>query len=162
MSTIVRPRVGKETLRQVCEVLGIPAPKFRDEWYELVDMQWFDRATPSIYRRVDEDVGEYEEGSSDCDDYASCAWEEVKRLYRRKPGRIKGCAIAFGVTDVRAERAPVDSNEEDRGHDLNILFWWNDKAGNDISNIVVGFFEPQQCELVSVPKEQYQEAVIYV
>lgn len=162
MSTIVRPRVGKETLSQVCQNLGIPAPTWRDEWYELVDMQWFDRATNSIYRRVDEDVGEFEEGCSDCDDFASCAWEEVKRLYRRKPGRIKGCAIAFGVTDIITSRASTTSNNPDRGHHLCILFWWNDKAGNDISNIVVGFFEPQECELVSLDKEQYQNSVIYV
>lgn len=162
MSAIIRPRVGKETLRQVCVNLGIPEPHWRDEWYELVDMEWFDRATDSIFRRVSYDVGEYEPGSSDCDDFGSCAWEEVKRLYRRKPGRIKGCAIAFGCTDIRLKKARTDSNDEDNNHDLNLLFWWGDSPNNDIGNIVVGFFEPQQCELVSVPKEAYTEATIYV
>lgn len=157
MSTIVRPRVGKETLRQVCEKLSIPLPKFRDEWYELVDMEWFNsKVVDSIFDRVARDVGEYEPGSSDCDDFGSCAWEEVKRLYRRKPNRIKGCAIAFGATDIWADPKAEIS------HDLCILFWWGKKESNDIDNITVGFFEPQECELVSVRKEVYSEATIYV
>lgn len=157
MSAIIRPRVGKTTLAQVCRNLGIPEPHWRDEWYELVDMDWFNpKVVDSVFDRVARDVGEYEAGCSDCDDFGSCAWEEVKRLYRLKRDRIKGCAIAFGATDIWYDPKVEIS------HDLNILFWWNDKPGNDLDNIVVGFFEPQECELVSVGKEAYTEATIYV
>lgn len=157
MSTPTRPRVGKSTLAQVCAKLGIPEPHWRDEWYELVDMDWFeDVVKPSVFKRVAKDVGRYEAGCSDCDDFGSCAWEEVKRLYRQKLRRIKGCAIAFGCTDIWADPKAEIS------HDLCILFWWGDKPENDIDNIVVGFFEPQSCELVSVSKEIYTAATIYV
>lgn len=164
MSTPVRPRVGKETLRQVCVNLGIPEPVFRDDYYELVDMEWFDKVVvDAVFDRINEFIPDgYEKGASDCDKFGLVALVEVQRCYRIKPRRIPGCAIAFGCTDIRLKKARTDSNDEDLNHDLNLLFSWGDSPNNDIGNIVVGFFEPQRCELVSVPKEAYTEATIYV
>lgn len=159
MSAILRPRVGKTSLAQVCDKLGIPQPHWRDEWYELFKSrdQFKLEYRNHIFSRVSEFIPNgYQKGKSDCDKFGLVALVEVQYRYRIRRDCLDECAIAFGCTDIWADPKAEIS------HDLNILFAWGDSPKSEIENIVVAFFEPQNCTFASVAKERYQEATIYV
>jgi hypothetical protein len=119
-----------------------------DSRYALVDKDWLARqGAVAIRAACAERVGLAEDDAADCDDFARCAAEEIRRIHRKTKGRPRGCGVAFGVWDYITRCGT--------GHWLNAVVSSPD-AGESLQ---LSFFEPQRCRFVNLIPTEIQSCV---
>lgn len=141
--SFVPGKVGKETIRQAYEAVGIPEPEFLDDWYCLPALDWVAGEFATYFLGwLSSDRRSYRKGKDDCDDFGRSASEEARACMRDTPDVPDDCAIAFGDVIYKPDYSS-------QSHYVN-TFPYRDIDGN----FHIAFFEPQTCKVFQMSRSE--------